>query len=187
MTSTGVPAEEGPVPVLPPDDQKRVVQILAGAGAFTSDQRKYLDELIDSRSRIVRSLFKAYEDNRDVNSLIRGLFGALPASLKGPAQQAAAKAAVDTQIPAETASVDPEPSTAAAPTPTPDYETVEQKFLQIIKDMSLSHLETAALRLAIARGDTSVAETLERFRATMDEDALTPRQSRSPSHMQRVS
>ena len=97
MTSTGVPADEGPVPVLPPDDQKRVVQILAGAGAFTSDQQDYLDELIESRSRVVRSLFKAYEDKRDVNSLIRGLFEALPASLKGPAQQAAAEATVDAQ------------------------------------------------------------------------------------------
>ena len=38
--------------------------------------------------------------------------------------------------------------------------------------MSLSHLETAALRLAIARGDASVARSLETFRSTMDESHL---------------
>jgi hypothetical protein len=49
---------------------------------------------------------------------------------------------------------------------------VEAKFLEIIQQMSLSHLETAALRLAIARGDASIAKSLEVFRSNMDEEAL---------------
>ena len=49
---------------------------------------------------------------------------------------------------------------------------VEAKSLEIIQQMSLSHLETAALRLAIARGDASIAKSLEVFRSNMDEEAL---------------
>lgn len=39
-----------------------------------------------------------------------------------------------------------------------DGTSVETKFLQIVQRMQLSHLETAALRLAIARNDISVRE-----------------------------
>ena len=39
-----------------------------------------------------------------------------------------------------------------------DGTSVETKFLQIVQRMQLSHLETAALRLAIARNDASVRE-----------------------------
>lgn len=39
-----------------------------------------------------------------------------------------------------------------------DGSSVETRFLQIVQRMQLSHLETAALRLAIARSDASVRE-----------------------------
>jgi hypothetical protein len=50
--------------------------------------------------------------------------------------------------------------------------SIEQKFLQIVQNTKLSHLETAALRLAIARDDQGVRDAIEAFRATLNEDRL---------------
>ena len=53
-----------------------------------------------------------------------------------------------------------------------DGSSVETKFLQIVQRMQLSHLETAALRLAIARNDASVREAIEAFRLDRNESSL---------------
>ena len=47
--------------------------------------------------------------------------------------------------------------------------TVEARFLNIVQSMKLTHLETAALRLAIARSDTHIRSALEVFKATLNE------------------
>lgn len=49
---------------------------------------------------------------------------------------------------------------------------MESRFLQIVQRMQLTHLETAALRLAIARDDAAVKNAIEAFRASLDESAL---------------
>jgi hypothetical protein len=54
-----------------------------------------------------------------------------------------------------------------------DETRIEQKFLQIVRDIKLTHLETAALRLAIARGDPAIKSALEQFRNELNEAALT--------------
>jgi hypothetical protein len=53
-----------------------------------------------------------------------------------------------------------------------DGATIESKFLQIVQRMHLTHLETAALRLAIARDDASVKQAIESFRSTLNENVL---------------
>ena len=49
---------------------------------------------------------------------------------------------------------------------------MEQKFLDIVQKMDLSHLETAALRLAIARDDSSVRLAIDNYRADLDDAQL---------------
>ena len=53
-----------------------------------------------------------------------------------------------------------------------DGSSVESRFLQIVQKMQLSHLETAALRLAIARDDASVRQAIDAFRGSLNEGAL---------------
>ena len=53
-----------------------------------------------------------------------------------------------------------------------DGATIESKFLQIVQRMQLTHLETAALRLAIARDDASVKLAIEAFRSSLNETTL---------------
>lgn len=53
-----------------------------------------------------------------------------------------------------------------------DGNTIETKFLQIVQRMQLSHLETAALRLAIARDDAAVKTAIEAFRNNLNEHSL---------------
>ena len=51
-------------------------------------------------------------------------------------------------------------------------DSIETRFLNIIQGMNLSHLETAALRLAIARDDFAIRSALEMFRISRDEAEL---------------
>ncbi len=53
-----------------------------------------------------------------------------------------------------------------------DRESVESIFLNIVQNMKLNHLETAALRLAIARDDVGIRTSLEDFRRTRSEAQL---------------
>lgn len=53
-----------------------------------------------------------------------------------------------------------------------DRESVESIFLNIVQNMQLNHLETAALRLAIARDDGAIRSCLEDFRKHRSEAAL---------------
>jgi hypothetical protein len=53
-----------------------------------------------------------------------------------------------------------------------EKDSIEMKFLNIIQGMSLSHLETAALRLAIARDDPTIRSALETFRTNRSEGIL---------------
>lgn len=53
-----------------------------------------------------------------------------------------------------------------------DGGLIEDKFMQIIQNMRLSDLETAALRLAIAENDPSIRVAIDQFRSDLDEDNL---------------
>ena len=49
---------------------------------------------------------------------------------------------------------------------------MEVQFVNIIQKMSLTHLQTAALRLAIAKDDSIIRHALDRFRVDRNESAL---------------
>ena len=49
---------------------------------------------------------------------------------------------------------------------------MDARFLAIVRGMNLTHLETAALRLSIARDDVSIRAALELFRQELDEEEL---------------
>jgi hypothetical protein len=53
-----------------------------------------------------------------------------------------------------------------------DCQTIEMRFLNIVQNMSLSKLETAALRLAISRSDPKIRAALESFRSSRDDSEL---------------
>ncbi len=50
--------------------------------------------------------------------------------------------------------------------------TVEKRFLGIVQSMALTQLETAALRLAIARSDSGITSAIENFRRNLNEAEL---------------
>jgi hypothetical protein len=54
-----------------------------------------------------------------------------------------------------------------------DRESIQSRFFAIIQRMELNQLETAALRLALARNDPAIQQCLEKFRTTLNEDELT--------------
>lgn len=58
------------------------------------------------------------------------------------------------------------------PVAVPGDFDVEGAFLRVVQSMQLSSLETAALRLSIARSDDVIKEALEAFRASRDEEQL---------------
>jgi DNA mismatch repair ATPase MutL len=49
---------------------------------------------------------------------------------------------------------------------------IEEKFMQIIQNMKLSDLETAALRLAIAENHPAIRNAIDSFRNNLDENQL---------------
>jgi hypothetical protein len=49
---------------------------------------------------------------------------------------------------------------------------IEEKFMQIIQNMKLSDLETAALRLAIAENHPGIRNAIDAFRNNLDENQL---------------
>ena len=53
-----------------------------------------------------------------------------------------------------------------------DQSSIESRFMTIIQGMNLSHLETAALRLAIARDDSTIRRALDVFRVDLNEQNL---------------
>jgi hypothetical protein len=53
-----------------------------------------------------------------------------------------------------------------------DKDSIEAIFLGVVQNMKLNHLETAALRLAIARDDKSIRACLEDFRKNRSEARL---------------
>lgn len=52
---------------------------------------------------------------------------------------------------------------------------VEAAFLRVVQTMNLTSLETAALRLSIARNDAAIKDALDLFRVTQREDQLMDR------------
>jgi hypothetical protein len=147
-------------PTLTASDQQSVVDILGRAGAITAKQTSLLNNLIISGDEITAAVFMQYEDDKDVYKLIDSL--KMVERMNPDASDQYDDEEEDSE---EEDSDDNEEKSV-------DDVPIEKKFLDIVQNMSLSHLETAALRLAIARDDSSIKSALDRFRQNLNDKEL---------------
>ena len=117
-----------------------------------------LVELIDEGDRGVARVFVQYERSKDVYLLIESL----KSCVVGDGEEGEEDGDEDQDDEGNDSEEEEEG----------EGEPIETRFLNIIQNMNLSHLETAALRLAIARDDPAIREALEGFRSARDTEAL---------------
>mmetsp|Transcript_13315 Transcript_13315/g.13803 ORF Transcript_13315/g.13803 Transcript_13315/m.13803 type:complete len:343 (-) Transcript_13315:771-1799(-) len=177
------------------DDQKSILAILTNAGVITDNQAHQITTLVDNGSREIQLIFKEYEKNKDVYTLIESLRFA-----SSEPQEVEEEDDDNDNVDVEENNGDDDyeddddegnnqdvDSTERVGEVDLDYEdyendetlldedekeSIETKFLNIIQGMNLSHLETAALRLAIARDDPTIRHALETFRVNRNENVL---------------
>ena len=133
-------------------DQISIIDILSKAGAIEPAQAERVIQLIRENDSDVRRIFLSYEQNKDVYHLIDSL-------RSHRANTSEEKEEFDD-------------SDDDSEDDSNDTESIETRFLTIIQGMNLSHLETSALRLAIARDDFAIRSALEMFRVSRDEAQL---------------
>ena len=147
-------------------DQKTVVEILSRAGAITPTQVKTLEVLINRGDLSILRVFKAYEDDKDVYKLIGALKGVEDKVEEEEDDEEEEEEEVEEEE-EDDADDDDERFDES------DRSNVEARFASIVNGMSLSNLETAALRLAIARDDSAIRMSLDMFRRDLNEQRLT--------------
>lgn len=113
--------------------------------ALTEEQCDVLERKIKADDESIAQIFSEYEQHHDAGSFLARLMGVA-------------------------AGASPRKGTGAAELM--DDAAIERKFLHIVQTMTLSQLETTALRLAIARGDARIREALEQFRVELNDDVL---------------
>ena len=145
-------------------DQKTVVEILSRAGAITPTQVKTLEVLINRGDLSILRVFKAYEDDKDVYKLIGALKG-----VEDKVEEEEDDEEDDEEEEEEEDDEDDDDERFDES----DRSNVEARFASIVNGMSLSNLETAALRLAIARDDSAIRMSLDMFRRDLNEQRLT--------------
>ena len=147
------------------EDMKQVLGVLHNAGAVDADQLGHLSALAEQSDAQLQGAFMAYRERKDIHQLLatlESLAAAPPASrtatttaIRGATAGASAGARGNNNNATESVESD-----------------VESSFLRVVQGMQLSALETAALRLAIARSDDSIKAALDTFRQQRDEIAL---------------
>ena len=126
------------------------------AGAIDVDTGLRLIELIEDKDQEVGRVFRLYETNKDVYHLIENLKRCADNSSGADDDDEENNDDEDNEEELEE----------------DEREAIETRFLNIIQNVNLSHLETAALRLAIARDDPSIRAALEGFRASRNTESL---------------
>jgi hypothetical protein len=152
------------------DDKKTVIDILSKANAISTQQAKYLNSLIDSGNPTISKVFRSYEIDKDVYRLIDALKIVENYTKESSVTEEADNGDDDDDD--DNDDDDDDDNGYNDKFDKDDVVSIESKFLQIIQDMDLSHLETAALRLAIARNDDSIRNAIEQFRSDMNENRL---------------
>jgi hypothetical protein len=135
---------------------------VCSAGAIDVDTRLRLIELIEEEDEALRRVFRVYEQNKDVYHLIENL--KRRAFEESPDD--------DEEVDVEEEEDDVEESGGEGLDDDDEREAIETRFLNIIQTMNLSHLETAALRLSIARDDPAIRAALETFRSYRNTESL---------------
>jgi len=137
--------------------------LFCSAGVLTADALDQLCDMADDGDRTLKRIFRQYEQTKDVYLLIENLKRSVEGSDESGSGDSS-NGGDDT----DDGSDDDEKQALDED----ERESIETRFLGIIQGMNLSHLETAALRLAIARDDDSIRSALEAFRASRNEEVL---------------
>lgn len=168
-------ATPGMVPVA---DQKTVINILLRSKALSPEAAERLLAGVDRGDREVQGAFRGYMEHKDIYRLMEDL------KKVGNAQQEDGE---EEQEDEEQDYEDQQDDDQDQDDDQEDGEEEEQgldeddrgsletRFLAVIHSMSLTDLETAALRLAIAKDNRNVRMAIESYRGSGDEDALKAR------------
>mmetsp|Transcript_25082 Transcript_25082/g.49976 ORF Transcript_25082/g.49976 Transcript_25082/m.49976 type:complete len:922 (+) Transcript_25082:803-3568(+) len=128
-------------------DRMQVVQMMVANGVLSDDEGVVLEVLVEKKNRSVDDAFEAYENDKDVMELSISM-------------KKIAKTAGDYLV---SQGLEGVPKAPAAPDPEAAAYDV---FFSYVEAMDLGDIETAALRLCIARGDPALKASLEAFRIT---------------------
>ena len=149
------PAKSSPAKIterrLKPQDQKSVIEIFKNSNVFTAAQCRSLNELIDQEDPEISEIFTDYEHHEDVKQLMMDLMN------------------LDTE---EGEEEEVEEVEEELDEDEEGQNVIETRFMTVVKDMNLSELDTAALRLAISRNDVGIRDALESFRIKQDKTRL---------------
>ena len=168
--------------LLSTEDMKKIIEILSqNTGMLPAGKSDALLQMIEKRDPRVLSIFYAYESHKQVPKLteeLRNVNSALDSNTATESyeddfdDEYYMEGDNDEEGDVVDEDDDDDDDDDDEFADDGDKETVEARFNRIVKDMNLSELETAALRLAIARNDAGIRQALERFRADKDDRAL---------------
>jgi hypothetical protein len=167
---------------------KSLIVILGQSGHISSDEMKRLNVLIDIKDTSIKDAFNDYDNNKDVHRLLNSLKNICtsPKFFNNEQEQQGNDVDEDGTVSSEDVDDDDdddddddesndESSTNGKEASSVSNDSIEKKFQDIVESMELSKYETAALRLAIARGDNgegSIREALDVFKVKGDVESL---------------
>ncbi|GMH95540.1 hypothetical protein TrST_g9299 [Triparma strigata] len=141
-------------------DRLEVVHMMVANNVLSEDEGIILELLVEKKNRHVELAFKNYEANKDVVDLTVAMKKIaqtagdyLVSQGLPPAAEEEEEEEEEEEVNEEKAPVDPEQAA---------YEV----FYSHVEMMDLGDIETAALRLCIAKGDPTLKAALEAFRIT---------------------
>jgi hypothetical protein len=169
--------------LLNPVIQRNVVDVLKKCKALEDEHISVLYRLIEVGNPTTNSLFVQYERDEDVQKLVN--------SLRTLASSYVSYVEDDDEDDDDEDDDDEDDDEEDDDDYDDDYDDddegdddndgddndnndqyVEQRFLEVVKEMHLTDLDTAALRLAIARDDPQMKNTLESFKSTLNDERL---------------
>jgi len=172
-------------PTLTVDEQGQIIDILVKANALTDKQAEYCKKNLDDDT--LKTIFVVYERSKDVHAMIGHLqiFSSSAADDKdGKDDEEEDDEEEDDEDDEEEEEEDDEDDDdddedareTANSRPNAlnreDRLTVQERFVSIVQNLEMTQMETAALRLAIARQDRSVMVALENFKQDLSENNL---------------
>jgi hypothetical protein len=173
--------------LLTSEDHKSILDVLMKANAIKKTHYEALVRLLTVGDRRISEIFARYETTKDVPELIARLSSAasmLADILKEDEESDEAEdeerassddsnqSSRDGDENDEDDDDEQEEEEDGEELDDDDRDTVESMFFGVVQRMQLNHLETTALRLAIARDDPSIRKCLETFRRTRNESDL---------------
>lgn len=183
-TKFPVPAAEARAAYLTPtltvDEQGQIIDILVKANALTDKQAEYCKKNLDDDT--LKTIFVVYERSKDVHAMIGHLqiFSSSAADDKDGNDDQEEDDEEDEEEEEEDDEDDDDDDEDARETANSrpnalnreDRLTVQERFVSIVQNLEMTQMETAALRLAIARQDRSVMVALENFKQDLSENNL---------------